>query len=226
MVQVGTKGMYAGVVGVFEAGEVGARELRYQRVPLDARFEDSRPMLALLAAYQKTLAAEGLAKLGAQPIAHPSGNQFVGSAKCAECHESEFDVWKDSPHAHATESLVHPNERSEIPRHFDPECLSCHVTGWNPQKFFPYVSGYLDLERSALLHGSGCENCHGPGSAHVAAESGDVQADNALLKQLRASMRLPLSRAEQKCMECHDLDNSPDFHTEGAFLRYWEQIEH
>jgi hypothetical protein len=221
MVQVGTKGMYAGVVGVFAPGE-----LRYQRVPLDARFPDSKAMLALLASYQKTLEAEGLPGLAVQPIPHSSGNQFVGSAKCAECHDAEYEIWKNSPHAHATDSLVHPNERSEIPRHFDPECLSCHVTGWNPQKFFPYTSGYLDLQKSAHLHGSGCENCHGPSSAHVAAESGETTLGADEIKLLRQSMRLPLSRAEQKCMECHDLDNSPDFHVEGAFRRYWEQIEH
>jgi hypothetical protein len=27
-------------------------------------------------------------------------------------------------------------------------------------------------------------------------------------------------------MECHDLDNSPEFHKPGAFEKYWKQIEH
>jgi hypothetical protein len=27
-------------------------------------------------------------------------------------------------------------------------------------------------------------------------------------------------------MECHDLDNSPDFHAAGAFEKYWKEIEH
>ncbi|MEQ8789926.1 MAG: multiheme c-type cytochrome [Pirellulaceae bacterium] len=221
MVQVGTKGMYTSVVGWLDDGS-----LKYQRVPLDARFADSQTMRDLMASYQKTLQQRGLAGLEIRPITHPSGNQFVGSAKCAECHDAEYDIWKNSPHAHATESLVHPGERSDIARHFDPECLSCHVTGWNPQKFFPYTSGYLDLEKSAHLHGSGCENCHGPGSAHVAAENGDTALDDAAIEQLRAAMRLPLERAEQKCMDCHDLDNSPDFHQAGAFQRYWERIAH
>ena len=37
---------------------------------------------------------------------------------------------------------------------------------------------------------------------------------------------LPLSEARERCMECHDLDNSPDFHKPGAFDEYWSQVEH
>jgi hypothetical protein len=221
MVQVGVKGMYTSVVGWFADGS-----LRYQRVPLDDRFGDSQAMRDLMASYQKTLEQRGLAGLDIRPLPHPSGNTFVGSETCADCHEAEYEIWKNSPHAHATESLVHPGERSDVPRHFDPECLSCHVTGWNPQKFFPYTSGYLAREKSPHLLGSGCENCHGPGSAHVAAENGETNLDEAAIEQLRDAMRLSIARAEQKCMDCHDLDNSPDFHQAGAFKRYWEQIEH
>jgi hypothetical protein len=43
---------------------------------------------------------------------------------------------------------------------------------------------------------------------------------------LRTEMRLPLSKARDKCVECHDQDNSPAFQKEGAFARYWEQVEH
>ena len=28
------------------------------------------------------------------------------------------------------------------------------------------------------------------------------------------------------CLQCHDLDNSPDFHLEGAFEKYWERVKH
>ncbi len=223
LVQVGVKGMFVGVVGFFPDDE---QRLRYQRVPLDARFADAPEMLDLLKSYQEQLEITGLEGLGVKPVQHATGRQFVGSQACADCHTKAFAVWKETPHAHATDSLVYPNERSEIPRHHDPECLSCHVTGWNPQSYFPYTSGYLGLEAPPLLVGNGCENCHGPGSAHVAAESGDVDASDELLKELRMAMRLPLAKAEQKYMECHDLDNDPNFHLEGAFERYWPQVEH
>jgi hypothetical protein len=151
----------------------------------------------------------------------------VGSEKCGECHSKAFAIWEKTPHAHATDSLVTPpNDRGHIARHFDPECLSCHVTGWEPQKFFPFVSGYSSLEQTAHLQHNGCENCHGPGSAHVAAESGAEQLMEAEIMKRRGDMQLPLAAAEKKCMECHDLDNSPDFHVKGAFEKYWKEVEH
>jgi len=229
LVQVGEKGMYVGVIGMFDNPEM---PLRYQRVQLTSRYGDSKEMLEIFKAYQQQLETLGLEGLGIRPIAHSKGFEFVGSDKCKDCHEEEYEIWKKGinakggPHAHATESLVHPGERSDIPRHFDPECLSCHVTGWNPQEFYPYKSGYLKLE-DTLLHANGCENCHGPGSKHVAAESGELEVSDEVMRQLQAAMRLTLEDAKKtKCMTCHDLDNSPDFHVEGAFDVYWEKIKH
>ncbi len=223
LIQTGGKGMYAGVIGLYPNA---TPHVRYQRVPLDARFADSPDMLTRLASYQDTLQQQGLSGLGLQPVRHPTG-KFVGSQACGECHTKAFAHWQKTPHAQATESIVHPQERSTIARHFDPECLSCHVTGWNPQGYFPYETGYVDVERSVLLHGNGCENCHGPGEAHSAAESGESAVTDADRDALRALMRLPMGqKAHDKCLECHDLDNSPDFHHDGAFEKYWEQVAH
>lgn len=233
MIQVGVKGMYVGVVGVFF--DNGRREMKYSRVPLDSRFEDSPAIKQIFLDYQnelKALYTSGrLADI--KPRKHPSGYTFVGSESCNDCHDEEYEIWEDGtdgeggPHFRATLDLTEPGERTWVQRHYDPECLSCHVTGWNPQKYYPYESGYLDLERDAHLHGNGCENCHGPGSAHVAAENGDVDADDATLEKLRGEMRLTLAEArDHACMECHDLDNSPPFFEEGAFDRYWAKIKH
>jgi hypothetical protein len=216
--------MFAGVVGVFDDP---SRPLRYESIPLDKELPDSAEMLEMLAAYQQRLEDMGLEELGLLPKAHPSGRKFVGSEKCGECHTKAFTIWSDTPHAHATESLVHPpNSRGGIARHFDPECLSCHVTGWEPQKFYPFESGYLSLDKTPLLKHNGCENCHSPGSAHVAAEEGGAAEEE--LAARRNEMKLPLAGgvAERKCLECHDDDNSPDFHAEGAFEKYWKEVEH
>jgi hypothetical protein len=219
LIEVGAKGMFMPTLGYFPKQE---NRWKYERVPLDSRFADSKDMLAGMAVYQDELKRMGLAGLGLKPISHPSGREFVGSAKCAECHEDAYNVWKASDHAHATDSLVTPAERSEIARHFDPECLSCHVTGWNAQNFFPYESGYLGLESTPLMVGNGCENCHGPGSEHVTAEEGD--ATDEVLDRLRGEMHR--DKSEQACMECHDIDNSPDFHSPGAFEEFWDAIAH
>lgn len=223
MVQVGVKGMYVGLVGLFD--DVN-NPVRYQRIALSSQFEDSPRMMDAFRSYQEQLQKQGFQRLEVVPTSHPTGRTFVGTQSCAECHTTAFDIWKDTPHAHATQSLIQPGERSDIARHFDPECLSCHVTGWNPQKYYPYESGYLSVEKTPLMMENGCENCHGPGSQHVAAENGDIEADEAMLKTLREEMRLPLAQAQEKCLECHDIDNSPNFHKDGAFEEFWEQVKH
>ncbi len=226
LLQVGLKAMYVGVVGVFDDPQ---NRIRYESVPLDARFADSPEMLKLLADYQEHLKDYGLDGLGVKPQPHPSGRRFVGSEACGECHTKAFEKWKSTTHATATDSLVTPpNSRGSIPRHYDPECLSCHVTGWEPQQFYPYESGYLSLEKTPRLKHNGCENCHGPGSAHVAAENGEGKPSPDTIARLRSAMKLPLAggEAERKCIECHDVDNSPDFHKTGAFEKYWKEIEH
>ena len=223
MISTGSKGMYAGLVGLFED-----KPMKYSRVPLTHEFKDDKNMRVLMAKYQKKLEDMGMKRLGLEPIPHRSGQKFVGSESCAECHQDAFDIWESSPHFNATSSIVTPPEdRGDVPRHFDPECLSCHVTGWNPQGYFPYESGYMNLQESKHLHGNGCENCHGPGSGHVAAEQATSGAADDKTKSLRLKMRLTYAEAREHCMICHDIDNSPDFHEKDAFEDiYWPEIEH
>jgi hypothetical protein len=222
MLQVGVKGMYAGVVGLYDRK---VDPISYQRVALSSQFEDSPRIMELFGRYQTELQQTGLEGLGPR-LSHPSTREFVGSESCGECHTTAFEIWKNTPHFHATDSIINPPGRGQVARHFDPECLSCHVTGWNPQGFYPFVSGYVSLEKTPHLVANGCENCHGPGAAHVAAESGDTVVSPEILARLREEMRLPLDAAEDKCKECHDIDNSPNFHKENAFQEYWEQVKH
>jgi Cytochrome c554 and c-prime len=224
--QVGTKGMYACLVGVFDDS---ANPVRYQRVALSAQFKDSQPMFDIFKEYQMKLQSivsrEGFDGLGLAAQPHPSGRQFVGSDECSGCHSKAFEIWKNSPHFHATDSIVTPpNDRGAIPRHFDPECVVCHVTGWNVKSVSPYETGYASLAATPNMLGSGCENCHGPGSEHVKVENGDIEADDVLRNKIREQMRLTMADAKDKCVECHDLDNSPDFHAgPGQFMDYWER---
>ncbi|MDG2222776.1 MAG: multiheme c-type cytochrome [Rubripirellula sp.] len=224
MIVTGNKGMYAGVIGFF------AKEgMKYSRVALTHEFEDAPEMRKVMREYQDQLRDVGLQGLGLlPPIPNSSGQKYVGSAKCGECHTTAYDIWQGTPHFNATTDLVKPpKERSDIARHFDPECLSCHVTGWNPQDYYPYESGYLSLSSHEHLTGSGCENCHGPGSDHSAAEVKDSTVSDEVKKQLREAMVLKLENARDHCMKCHDLDNSPDFHETDAFEDvYWPEVEH
>lgn len=223
MIVTGAKGMHAGLVALYRD-----QPFKYARVALTHEFEDAPEMRQLMAEYQEQLKALGLEGLGLKPIPHPSGHEFVGTAKCGECHTTAYDIWQGTPHVDATADIVKPpKERGDVARHFDPECLSCHVTGWNPQNYYPYVSGYLSLEQSDHLTGNGCENCHGPGLAHATAEAPDSGVSQERLEELREQMKLSYEDAREKCLECHDLDNSPDFHEEDAFEDiYWPEVEH
>jgi hypothetical protein len=216
LIELGHKGMYAITLGLYPS----TPKLRYQRVPLDARFGDSPAMKELMVAYQHQLKALGWEGLGLRPIVHPnstkpgdSSGQFAGSEACAKCHKTAYGIWKDTPHAHATASLA----KLDPPRQFDPECISCHATGWKPQEFIPYETGFTSLEATPLLAGNGCENCHGPAKGHLEAEAGKDLA-------LRTAMRkaLHLTADDNSCLKCHDLDNSPEF----DFSTYWPQVEH
>ncbi len=228
LIESGHKGMYVIVLGIYDDPD---EPVKYQRVPLDHRFDDSPDMKQMLATYQNELRDTGLDGLGITGVKNPDG-QFVGSAACGDCHTTAMEIFEGTPHSHATETLV----KLDPQRHFDPECLSCHATGWNPQKYFPYASGFLGLESTPHLTANGCENCHGPGKAHVDAELGETDVTEAEQEQLRAAMRLKIVENEgnkdgqvfknakvvQRCVECHDTDNSPDF----DFQEYWPLVEH
>ncbi|HWB13185.1 MAG TPA: multiheme c-type cytochrome [Pirellulales bacterium] len=214
LIEVGHKGMYAITLGIYED-----KPVRFQRVPLDHRFADAAEIDELVVGYQDELEQLSWQGLGLRPAPHAQG-KFVGSKACADCHRDEYAVWKATPHAHATETLTHVKP----PRQFDPECISCHATGWNPQEFFPYVSGYASIKETPMLNGSGCENCHGPGAEHTAAEKG---SDKTLQRRLREAIARTGTGAtkesqRESCMRCHDLDNSPKF----DFDKYWAKIQH
>lgn len=220
LIEVGKKGQHAIVLGLFNDPQ---QPVRYQRVALDARFPESPAMKTLLVEYQDQLRLAGRENLGITEKIHPRYDaanplaaRFVGSVSCAKCHADAFSVWKDSGHAHALDTLV----ELDPPRQYDAECLSCHSVGWDPQNYVPFQTGFSDWQKTPHLAGNGCENCHGPGAAHIAAETGN---DPAAHSQMRALVRVSLETVERtSCVKCHDHDNSPNF----KFDDYWSKIAH
>ena len=240
LVEVGHKGMYAVVVGLYRNPQAaGASETlpagegwlaRYQKTPLDHRWADSPEMHARLVAYQAELEQLGWKGLGLDPAPHPTERDFAGSGVCADCHTAAWEVFEKTPHYHTSETLLALTPA----RHFDPECIACHATGWEPQKYFPFASGWKSYRETPQMHGQGCENCHGPAARHAAVEFGDIEVDEAEEEALRAALRLEVQENEgnmpgetlgdavNNCLGCHDLDNSPDF----DFKKYWPEVAH
>lgn len=230
VIETGRKGKYVGVLGVYPDDK--EMPFRYQLVALERDdFDETPAMIQLMSNYQERLKDEKIVLVDAISSPHPSGATFVGADKCGECHTHAFEVWQNTPHSHALDSLdpVHKRKGYErlngVNRSFDPECLSCHVTGWNPQEYLRFRSGYLNEELAAdpgekalhkLLAGSQCENCHGPGSQHIAAVDSDVEDPGKFV-------RVTYDQAKNGgCEKCHDADNSPKF----DFAAYWERVKH
>ena len=158
--ELGHKGMFAVTIGFFDTKD---DSIKSQRVPLDARWGEAEDMIDLLATYQRQLESLGLEGLGLSPVRHQTGRRFAGSDACGDCHAYAYEVWEDSSHSYALTTL----EDQEPRRDGDPECLSCHVVGWAPQRYEPFEGGFLSMQKTPHLAHNGCENCHGPARAHL-----------------------------------------------------------
>lgn len=130
----------------------------------------------------------GLVRASAAP-----GVGYVGSAACGMCHGEEFTAWSRSGHGHAWESLTRKGAQ------VDPACQVCHTTGYGQN------AGFVSAKQSPARVNVGCEDCHGPGAAHV-----------------KNAKQRPAYLASGQCIRCHDAENSPHF----AYAKYWEKIKH
>jgi len=257
IVTVGHKGRYVGTVGIFKT-EKGL-DLRYQLVPMGEEYlTPDKPdavkdhlLLKLLEDYAGDVKKEDyLAKATAKRPVHaatlknPDAKlEFIGSESCRKCHAGEFKVWSDHPHSKAYEALEKKATRPGL-RNYDPECLACHTTG------FDYDTGFKNKIATPSLINNGCENCHGPGSGHVANPKNQALLDSMMPWRLNKDDKLPSKEYMEKmgkldplergkvevpatqqrlvnaisgmCMKCHDGDNDPKF----DFYLYMPKLYH
>jgi len=109
------------------------------------------------------------------------GATFVGRMACRDCHASIDDNYGTQNHgldfhtAHPPRDLIAGS------------CAACHTTG------FDEASGYSATNTNPALEGIGCEECHGPGSKHVAASTAEERRANIT--------RIP--PADITCIDCH-----------------------
>ena len=160
----------------------GQGRIRYRHTV----FDDEQPPL-----YRMELRA--LTGRPNAPILKPSGPS--GVRRCAVCHEREYFDWQASGHAHALRSL------QAIGRADDPECVRCHVVGWQQP-------GGYDADRGAraeYLADVQCESCHGTGGPHLAPAA-------AAGKRVTAAA----------CAACHDEKHSLGF----DFDRFVQLVDH
>ncbi len=228
LLEAGHKGKHIGILGYYPDANP---PLKWELIQLDnVRFENDPRMNVLMKNYQQQLQDLDLSRSDELLAPHPSADKFVGANVCGECHTKAYAKWSKSKHAHAFESLSKGRKGQEstwVSRIYDPDCLCCHVTGWDPQNVLRFESGYLDQQSTAHLIGQQCENCHGPGAKHTDLERAfkkDLKAvDKDTLNAARAAAKLNSATAEkQVCHKCHDYENSPKF----EFKKYWAEILH
>jgi len=231
-VEVGMKGKHVAVVGYYPDNK--EKPLRFELVDLDKyRFNDTPKMIDHMRAYQHMLEASYDTVMQDLPKSRaPSGDVYAGVETCKDCHKKAYGIWKDTKHAHAFESLITGREGTKDPvrRDHDPECLSCHTTGWEPQQFRPYESGFYSEQKTPHLKEQQCENCHGPCTEHNRLEElwkkDPKSVKNQDLLDVRKRIKLSVATVENTlCVRCHDYENDPNFNHKN-FNEYWEQIKH
>jgi peroxiredoxin len=122
---------------------------------------------------------------------------FVGSDACQSCHEPQYALWKQSPHAHALATL------EQTGKHESADCVQCHTTGYEKTGGFP--------EGGAALASVGCESCHGPGAEHVQESTETTFKPGSILA---LTDKCDSCVILQICGSCHDEANDPGFEFE------------
>jgi hypothetical protein len=142
--------------------------------------------------------------LVAQPATYPAGFAIGPPESCAPCHQQAYDVWKSSKHARAWETIRAKNS------HVDPYCQKCHTEGYG------LPGGFVSIGRSASMVNVNCQDCHGPSAAH---------AETCQKKDPHAVATPYAGQAKQRCVNCHDPENDPNFSVLGFDAR-WASIRH
>jgi hypothetical protein len=240
--QLGPKGKYIGVLGVYRKG--ANFTFRYQLVKMTTDYEtpkekeDAHPIVKLMEDYTRELKSKDYLKEYHQgnhplqmmtpvPDLRNPGNgvpqpQYIGTEVCKKCHEHAYDVWKASRHSHAYQTLV--NAKHPSLRQYDGECIVCHTVG------FGYKTGFSSETATPKLINVGCESCHGPGSLHAKNPENEVWRERMNLPWLAArkngNVQTKNAAIEKFCVTCHDIDNDVTWVHEknrNPFLEKWEK---
>ncbi|UCD11015.1 MAG: hypothetical protein JSU88_10140 [Nitrospinaceae bacterium] len=191
LVQPGPRGQKMGELLV-RIDPAGKKSFEHRMVRLDSSVQFDPEMVKLYAAYNEKVEALFFASLS-EKRNNSDKEIYATEAVCKTCHPGAHKVWSESRHgrAYATLARVH--------KAFDPECLACHVMGWNQP------GGFVSEVDTPELKNVQCEVCHGPGREHANAPAPGFGR-----------------KAQQACAGCHVKNHSPRF----KYSDYWPKIKH
>ena len=156
-----------------------------------------------LRSYDDWVAAKNQQRFAGVRAPAPAKGQasYAGSEQCEACHADEAAHWATTRHGDAYATLVQVNKQ------FDLSCVGCHVTGFREP-------GGAEVVENAGLQDVQCEQCHGPGSLHVATPEKRGKP-NAIRRHATVEV----------CLQCHTPEHSDTFEY-AAYLRDVLSPEH
>jgi 2',3'-cyclic-nucleotide 2'-phosphodiesterase (5'-nucleotidase family) len=172
--------------------ETGKVTFEQRMVKLDSSIKEDPEMLKLYESYNDAVEAIFLESLSAKRN-KDKVSVYAGDTVCKTCHSVAHEKWSSSRHGRAYETL------RKINKAFDPECLVCHVVGYNT------AGGFISELDTPELKNVQCEVCHGAGKKHASAPAPGFG-----------------NNANKACKKCHVKNHSPRFN----FTQYWPKIKH
>ncbi len=176
--------------------EPGTFTVRF--VPVEAALPEDPAVQKIVADYDRDVAQLNLAwaREHGEPCPPPAKGEaaYVGNEACRACHPDTFAVYDKTGHARAYATL------ESVQKQYRLDCVACHVIG------FQQAGGVCRVDQVEGRQNVGCENCHGPGSIHVAAGTA-----RSVLRP-RPGVRV--------CVGCHTPENSIHF----DFARYLPRV--
>jgi len=167
----------------------GAVAVTLEQAKITCHLEADRNAAAALRNYDDWVATQNQRRFTGVKAPPPAKGQpgYVGGEQCAACHSDEAEHWEKSRHANAYATLVEANKQ------FDLSCVGCHVTGFREP-------GGSEVVENMELQSIQCEQCHGPGSAHV-----DEPERRGKPFGIRRDPGV------QMCLQCHTPEHSDTF---------------
>jgi 2',3'-cyclic-nucleotide 2'-phosphodiesterase (5'-nucleotidase family) len=172
--------------------QMGNFSFEQRMVKLDSSINNDPKMLKLYERYNNKVEAIFFESLAAKRSKNKV-SIYAGDTVCKTCHSEAHEKWSSSRHGRAYETL------RKINKAFDPECLVCHVVGYNT------AGGFISELDTPELKNVQCEVCHGAGKKHALTPAQGFG-----------------NNATKACIKCHVKNHSPRFN----FTQYWPKIKH
>ncbi|MBD3173703.1 MAG: hypothetical protein GF320_00870 [Armatimonadia bacterium] len=167
------------VIDVFEVEDEGPRvEARFE--PVSPNLLEERAVAEIVDDYYATAATRSRPDAGDDSNVDYVMRGWADAQVCAPCHQEEYDVWQETAHAHAIDTLAKRDRLVD-------ECLACHSEEFRRNGVF---------DPAALVPDDGvtCATCHGDGLVH---------------SMTGRTEYIERSMEAQDCMACHNETQQP-----------------